>query len=362
MVIKYIEAKNQVQLLERHPAQELYLWRGYQVCKKEESYRLVIFLLRLIRLIEDSPQSLQNHRETLEKRLVTLRQNAPQKKATLQERKNKVDELLREHGYFEGDAPNWKKLASDVKKLSKELKGISKVTYSNLQTKLKNFAEAENDKAELEKKADEEQAKKAKGEKQFREFRARQKELEESQKSQKKRDQTVYCYNKLKERLDAKEQLGFAIDDGDCFFDAFSAALYEATGIYKTISELRKDVETVVKALPESDNWVLDIFKQNRKKISDFQHYKMDVGMTKEELERDEFRRGAPPVWGQTKLEGNILCEIYHVQLQQVGVNSPESDFEGMSFDEDELVGPADAPTIKIGLYPGHFVPILRTE
>ena len=207
---------------------------------------------------------------------------------------------------------------------------------------------------------------------------------------------TELATRKLAQVLSAThETYGHAVDNGDCFYDAIAQCL---TVVLKrsrynpvTIKELREVVANEVEMLhtkDPTDNWIYKQLKNSRDLGNpEYDELRRQVRKPVNELGPREL-----PIWGRLNLEGQIISEHYKTQIQLceisvVDTTIPSSKFHGLKEDYDEMyfdafvpveqglsvlllkacdpnwleVNPAtSAPhhTIKIALYPGHFVPI----
>lgn len=177
---------------------------------------------------------------------------------------------------------------------------------------------------------------------------------------------TFKCMQKLKKELEPlRKTYGNAIDNGDCFWDAFAQGLSKVLGKKFTIKELRQNVSDEIEKMdkgPEQENWVK---KSMQADVMDtYQAYRDNVAFTCEELLE---KNSSAIVWGQEARDGLILCHRYQVNLTVYSSGCLEDDPSKMEDDENfyyeqrEIL--KDKPytqTIEIGLYPGHFIPIFN--
>ncbi|MCA4774724.1 hypothetical protein IHO40_00850 [Wolbachia endosymbiont of Mansonella ozzardi] len=89
--------------------------------------------------------------------------------------------------------------------------------------------------------------------------------------------------------------LGQAIDDGSCFFDSFRQGLEQQQGIKVNIEQLRKDCKEFAQNNPQK--WFTDAIARNSETVDD---YKVNI------MHNDR--------WGDSDIEGRVLCERYNVK------------------------------------------------
>jgi hypothetical protein len=119
-------------------------------------------------------------------------------------------------------------------------------------------------------------------------------------------------------------QLGAAIGEGDCFFDAVAQGLNQISGKEEyDVKSLRLFCDEYAKKL--NNHWVKGAInrdegdKDNQK--GTYEQYLTRVQFTAQEMEQNE-KEGlklGPAVWGRPQIEGRMFCEQYHVQLH-VGI------------------------------------------
>lgn len=191
------------------------------------------------------------------------------------------------------------------------------------------------------------------------------------------------------------ETYGHAIDNGDCFYDAIAQRLTAALGRADnpvTTKELRRVVADEVERLHRenpNDNWVYRQLKlQNVAGNPDYDELRRLGGIPADELSADDV-----PLWGRLTIEGRIIAEHYKAKIQLCEIivldntSIPASEFQGLEqeyegehFDdfrpieggtriqllkvcnpnwiEENPVTSSPQHTIRIAVYPGHFVPI----
>lgn len=177
---------------------------------------------------------------------------------------------------------------------------------------------------------------------------------------------TFKCMQKLKKELTALgKTYGNAIDNGDCFWDAFAQGLNKILGKNVTIKELRQQVSDEIQKLdkgPDRDNWVKKSMKSDF--MDTYEDYRDRVAYTCDEL----LKKGSSAiVWGQEDRDGRILCHLYKVNLTVFSAGCIEDKLSKMDDDDnfysdkrDVLPNKPYANTVEIGLYPGHFFPVLN--
>ncbi|MBN9377784.1 MAG: hypothetical protein BGO14_04385 [Chlamydiales bacterium 38-26] len=163
----------------------------------------------------------------------------------------------------------------------------------------------------------------------------------------------VILRNKIKEIM-PDHALHCTQDDGNCFWDAFAQSLSSVLSKKITISDLRKAVHQYMQ---EADATKEDELRKKYAGPETFEEWK-------EQLLHDG-SNGELPSWGSVELEGEILGEIYHVNIWkvEVGPYSDEVDFTDVDNfwygDDQILISPDFNHTVRIALYPGHFLAIL---
>ncbi|MCA4773725.1 OTU domain-containing protein [Wolbachia endosymbiont of Mansonella perstans] len=89
--------------------------------------------------------------------------------------------------------------------------------------------------------------------------------------------------------------VGQAIDDGSRFFDSFRQRLEQQQGIKVNIKQLRKDCKEFAQNNPPK--WFTDAITRSSETVDD---YKVNI------MHNDR--------WGNSGIEGRILCEKYNVK------------------------------------------------
>ncbi len=198
---------------------------------------------------------------------------------------------------------------------------------------------------------------------------------------------TKLCKEKLAAFLKrSNEKFGVAVDDGDCFYDAFRQGLKK---ISVTVKELRTIVHERVQAIHKEQgikNWIFEALKiDTSTQQEDYDELLKTVSHTKQEI--------AVPLWGRPHIEGKILADHFKVAIKVCEVNVldtilPLRQVAGvvdrdtaMTYDLVQKVEggkrvraikicevavteiyPEAQPfigTVKVAGYPGHFVPVM---
>lgn len=175
---------------------------------------------------------------------------------------------------------------------------------------------------------------------------------------------TLKCLRRLEIELEQLGKVyGTAIDNGDCFWDAFAQGLSYILGKKVTIKELREKVSEEIQRFdkcPDEENWVKKMMVHDP--MDTYEGYRDQVMLTCGEIL--EKGMGAP-VWGQEKRDGVILCHLFKVNLKVFSVGcidehpSKMEDHDNFYTSEDDY--PKDQPysrTVEISLYPDHFLPV----
>ncbi|MBS4170263.1 Uncharacterized protein NEOC95_000984 [Neochlamydia sp. AcF95] len=164
------------------------------------------------------------------------------------------------------------------------------------------------------------------------------------------------CLERLKGDLAAIDKdYGTAIDNGDCFFDAFAQALNKKLNKSLTLTDLRRKVSEYVNALPSQNNWIKDSLKEEYGNIDSYESYIKGIKHNSSEAEKN----GGYPIWGKPEIDGIILCQLYHVNLKVYEVGDGGDGMDGLWVAELEY--PLNTPydtTVELALYPGHFLPV----
>jgi hypothetical protein len=175
---------------------------------------------------------------------------------------------------------------------------------------------------------------------------------------------TFRCLQILEKHLDSLGKVfGTAIDNGDCFWDAFAQRLSIILNKPVTVKELRQQVSDEVHRLdkgPEEKNWVKKLMTSDI--MDTYQQYLEQVAITCDEIMSQGLK--FYPVWGQEKRDGLILCHLYKVNLRVYGVACAD-EIDKLEDDECFCLYSEDFPdtlpykhTVEIALYPGHFIPV----
>lgn len=116
------------------------------------------------------------------------------------------------------------------------------------------------------------------------------------------------CEAMVRLSLEPNQDLGEAIDNGDCFYDAI-AQLLKAQGVDATVQSLRTDIQEALKN-PEWRRHLEDKVRQDPRGIGSFDQYCLEVGLVIDQ------RGTKAPVWGDAGREGIILCDKYKFNLR----------------------------------------------
>lgn len=177
---------------------------------------------------------------------------------------------------------------------------------------------------------------------------------------------TFRCLEILEKNLDPVGKIyGSAIDNGDCFWDAFAKKLSIILKKTITIKELRQKVSEEIHRLdqgPDEENWVRQIMHGDL--MDSYEDYRDRVAFTCEEIFTNKLKFF--PIWGQEKRDGVILCHLYKVNLRVYSIGCMDEDLNQMGEDDNFYIGEDEFPssklpyaqTIEIALYPGHFIPV----
>lgn len=180
-------------------------------------------------------------------------------------------------------------------------------------------------------------------------------------------ERTINCLKKLEATLQSLgKTYGNAIDNGDCFFDAFAKSLALVLNLQVTIKELRQIVSDYVNQLdqgPEEKNWIKKMNGKEYAEIDAYEIYKKRLDYTFEEALQKKWHL---PSWANQRREGVILCRHYKVNLKiyEVGcLDDHPSKMKDVNnfWTSDPEIFPKNETyehTIEMGLYPGHFLPV----
>lgn len=177
---------------------------------------------------------------------------------------------------------------------------------------------------------------------------------------------TFKCMQKLKTLLDASgKTYGNAIDNGDCFWDAFAQGLNKIFGKNVSIQDLRQHVRNEIQRLdkgPDQENWIKNMMKGDF--MDTYEDYRDRVAYSCDEM----LKKGlASIIWGKEDRDGLILCHLFKVNLTVYSAGCLDEDPAKMN-DADNFYSEkrdilADKPyshTVEIALYPGHFIPVFN--
>jgi hypothetical protein len=176
---------------------------------------------------------------------------------------------------------------------------------------------------------------------------------------------TLNCLKKLDIHLRSFGKIyGTAIDNGDCFFDAYAKGLQVYLKRAVTIKELRQKVADYVHTLEaEENNWIKKMIQKEYIALDNYEVFKERVGFTCEEVLQ---KKWPAPIWGQQQREGVILCHIYKVNLKIYEVGYLDEDPSKMDhwdnfWESEPCIYPSNEKynhTIEMAIYPGHFLPV----
>lgn len=166
----------------------------------------------------------------------------------------------------------------------------------------------------------------------------------------------------LQERL-SPLCLGHASDNGDCFYDSFSASLSELTGAVLMPSRMRKDVQDYLHQLHRenpNNNWVFWIYKTMKATPESYEELLQQVGISAEDTGIWDHQF---PVWGRHYLEGCILAEIYGVGLRVHLAEYRESLEEGeqISYTLEDIQRMTERGRVEMALFAEHYVPVYNS-
>ncbi len=182
-----------------------------------------------------------------------------------------------------------------------------------------------------------------------------------------------------------------AIDNGDCFYDAFRQGLARF-GENLTIKELRSRLAAVISEQDNSDP------HHRNKHLKLVREVAINSGETEDDIELylkmlpftfDEKNAQKGQKWGRPKVEGKILAEIYGVKIEIMEINAGNPDAaraKAQAIVQDRMEGRTASPfvqnedyfymprqveadfsngqdrTIYIGGYDGHFFPVFPKQ
>lgn len=174
---------------------------------------------------------------------------------------------------------------------------------------------------------------------------------------------TRVCLGRLTsdvEVLFPDRELAYAIDNGDCFFDAFAKGLNPLLNKPVTAKQLRKIVANYAQNLPE-ENWV-------RKGKQDKYHPDVAYNEWKENIGKafsDNTTTSRGLQWGTPTFDGKILCMYFNVKLRVIAEEVGD-DEETLRIYGDDYFTPDPLPegynpshTVIMANIPGHFLPIV---
>lgn len=120
-------------------------------------------------------------------------------------------------------------------------------------------------------------------------------------------------------QLPANRKLGLAIDNGDCFYDAFAQELNAEVYTKKTIKELRTTVSDTITSVP--------FWREYHQKIAKDENPDHIALTAQEAIEQKK-----PVVWGRQALEALILSEVYRVNVCIVEAGLLNEHFENDAY------------------------------
>jgi hypothetical protein len=133
-----------------------------------------------------------------------------------------------------------------------------------------------------------------------------------------------HCANKIRENLQSTEQLGTAVDNGDCFYDAI-AQLLRQKGIAVSVKDLR-EVVGISLAEPRWQSHIEAEIKKDPRGLGDFKEYSLLVLYDHSRIEGSGF---PAPIWGHPSREGVILCDKYKFKLRVLKAGLIDGAVEG---------------------------------
>lgn len=173
---------------------------------------------------------------------------------------------------------------------------------------------------------------------------------------------TVKCLDKLQEVLSTTSRYyGQAIDNGDCFFDAFAQSLNQVQSKNLTVKDLRLAVKEYLENLKDT-KWIEELLNvSSAKPKCSYEDFKDKVGYAGDQIDY--------ALWGEERIEGVILCRLYNVNLKvyEVGVYSEEASEieknENYWIGEDNVypINEKYEQIVEIALYPHHFIPVFTS-
>jgi hypothetical protein len=172
---------------------------------------------------------------------------------------------------------------------------------------------------------------------------------------------TRFCYEALDQLLSKQnKERGTAVDDGDCFFDAFAKVLNKKFEKNYTCRDLRK---IVYEKANNDRNTINFLDKLNwRSEIETRENYVEQIGWdAKEAKDREVYA-----IWGRPMCDGEILCRHFGVNLRVYEVGCIEETGKSLENSDNYFIGADDVyphdqkfeNEIEIALVPGHFVPV----
>lgn len=172
---------------------------------------------------------------------------------------------------------------------------------------------------------------------------------------------TIACLDRLDDKLKTKHlKRGAAVDNGDCFYDAFAQALKKEIKLDVSSQRLRQIVAAEAKYFAthcSGDNWIKAKLKGDAH--CTFDQFTANVGRSFSDKDPQA------SIWGRPDIDGEILCTYFKVNMQVHGVGVYEDEPEKMSdpnnFYEDNTGSYSRKiyqHAIHIGAIPGHYVPV----
>jgi len=155
-------------------------------------------------------------------------------------------------------------------------------------------------------------------------------------------------------------------DNGDCYYDAFSKSISLILGRIITIEDLRNMVSDYVNNPANDLSKVMRILKDNFNEFKNYVHE--DYQMAK--------ANGRNPVWGNTQIDGEILCRyFFNLNLREISEGFFDEGLklqDGLAVETNRVAGDvfyqwASLPetrlnTVFIGNIPNHYLAIIPRE
>jgi ankyrin repeat protein len=173
---------------------------------------------------------------------------------------------------------------------------------------------------------------------------------------------------KLVKYVPAEIQLGKAIGQGDCFFDAIAQALNHLTGKEEyTLKSLRLLCDEYVK--DPNHTWVKEAIVKDK---DNYEQYLTRIQFTADEMEEHE-QKGlnlGPAVWGRPTIEGRMFCERFNKKIHVIEILEEAVDGNDIleqlvdakgaqSIEPLAKTAYSDPTMLHLVIYKNHFVPLL---